>query len=426
MPVNPLSPPLRILVGMICGALLGLFGRVFLLGTMLATPAEDLAYFVGQLFLRLILMVVLPLVVSSLILGVLEMGDVRSLGRIGWKCLMFTLILSTISVLVGIAAVELVKPGQWVTPEARQALGVGTEKQSSLVIQQAQQAQRTVDMVLDLLPRNPVRSAVEAMEGGMISLMSFSLILGLAITMTDKETTQPLVGLLEGILAVSMTVIDFAMLVAPFGVAGLIYLLVIRTGGGLLVSLAGYVFVVIGALAFHQFVIYGIMLKFVAGVSPIKFFKESREAALTAFSTASSAASLPTVLRISEEQLKIPRAIGRFVLTVGATANQNGTALFEGITVLFLAQVYGVELGLSQQVQVMAMSILAGVGTAGVPGGSIPMVIVVMNSVGIPAGGIGIVLGVDRLLDMCRTTLNVTGDLVIAQLVASTSKLDPE
>jgi DAACS family dicarboxylate/amino acid:cation (Na+ or H+) symporter len=253
----------------------------------------------------------------------------------------------------------------------------------------------------------------------MIALMVFSLIVGVALTLVEPEKARPLTALAESVLAVSMKVIDFAMAIAPYGVAGLLFQLVVKTGMGLMASLAGYVVCVIGGLLFQQFVVYGIMLKLVAKIGPIDFFRKVQEAALTAFSTASSAATLPTSLRVCEEALGIPRRIGSFVLTVGATANQNGTALFEGVTVLFLAQVFGVALSLEQQIVVVLMSVMAGVGTAGVPGGSLPLIVLVLQSVGVPAEGIGIVLGVDRLLDMCRTTLNVTGDLVIAQLVAS-------
>jgi DAACS family dicarboxylate/amino acid:cation (Na+ or H+) symporter len=188
-------------------------------------------------------------------------------------------------------------------------------------------------------------------------------------------------------------------------------------GWELLVRLAAYVGVAVAAMAIHMFVVYPLIVWGLGRMGPVRFFTRIREPMLVAFSTASSNATLPVSLRAAETELNLPRKIARFVLTVGATANQNGTALFEGITVLFLAQVYGIDLSTGQQVRVMLMSILAGIGTAGVPGGSLPMVLIVAQSVGIPAEGMGLILGVDRFLDMCRTTVNVTGDLVIAALV---------
>jgi len=184
------------------------------------------------------------------------------------------------------------------------------------------------------------------------------------------------------------------------------------------VQLAKYVGVVIVALAIHQIVVYSLAVWIFGRMHPLKFFKGIQEAMLTAFSTSSSAATLPTALRVAEDNLKLPSHISRFVLTVGATANQNGTALFEGVTVLFLAQVYGIELSITQQMTVVLISILGGIGTAGVPGGSLPVIMTIMTKVGIPPEGIGLILGVDRLPDMCRTVLNVSGDLAAAVVVS--------
>jgi len=205
---------------------------------------------------------------------------------------------------------------------------------------------------------------------------------------------------------------------APYGVGALMYSLTAKSGFAVIPRLGGYVAVVVAGLAFQQFVVYSAILKWMARVPPIEWAFRIREVALTAFSTASSNATLPSSLQTAQEKLGIAPRIGNFVLTVGATGNQNGTALFEGVTILFLAQVFAVHLTLGQQVTVVIMSILAGVGTAGVPGGSIPLIVIVLQTVGVPPEGIGIILGVDRFLDMCRTTLNVTGDLVCATVVA--------
>jgi DAACS family dicarboxylate/amino acid:cation (Na+ or H+) symporter len=196
------------------------------------------------------------------------------------------------------------------------------------------------------------------------------------------------------------------------------------TGWELLRSLLGYFLVVVGGMALHLFGVYALVVWLLGGRSPFGFFRDAREAMFTAFGTSSSNATLPVAMRVAEESLRLPPKISRFVLTVGASANQNGTALYEGVTVLFLAQVFGVELTLAQQFTVALMCILAGVGTAGVPGGSLPLVVGVLMTINVPAQSIAIILGIDRFLDMCRTTLNVTGDLVIATVVARGSKDD--
>jgi len=205
---------------------------------------------------------------------------------------------------------------------------------------------------------------------------------------------------------------------APIGVAALLFAMTARLGLDIVRQLAAYVVTVLLALSIHFFVVYSASVKFLGGMSPVFFFRESRVAIATAFSTASSNATLPTALKVAEENLKLPRQISRFVLTAGATMNQNGTALFEGVTVLFLAQLFGVDLSVTQQLGVMFICILAGIGTAGVPAGSIPVIAMILGMYGIPAEGLGLILGVDRFLDMCRTTLNVTGDLAAAVVVS--------
>jgi DAACS family dicarboxylate/amino acid:cation (Na+ or H+) symporter len=222
-----------------------------------------------------------------------------------------------------------------------------------------------------------------------------------------------------------LIIIGFAMKLAPLGVACLGFALTAQIGADLLRSLGFYAAVVVLGLGIQQWVIYPLCLKFIGGRSPLAFFKDIKEVLLTAFSTSSSNATLPVALRVAETQLKVPARISRFVLTVGASANQNGTALYEGVTVLFLAQVFGVDLSLGQQAVVAFMCILAGLGTAGVPGGSLPLVVGVLVTIGVPGESIAIILGIDRLLDMCRTTLNVTGDLVIAVLVAKSEPAEP-
>jgi DAACS family dicarboxylate/amino acid:cation (Na+ or H+) symporter len=262
--------------------------------------------------------------------------------------------------------------------------------------------------------------------GGMLAVMFFALCFGVAITMAPAERTAPLLAVLEGIFDVCMVIIGWAMRLAPFGVAGLVFSLTAVLGFEILKTLAWYVTTVIVGLTLHMFGVYSLVVSVFARLNPRQFFGRITEVMLTAFATSSSNATLPTSLRVTEQHLGVRREIASFVLTVGSTANQNGTALYEGITVLFLAQVFGVELTLTQQITVVLMSVLAGIGTAGVPGGSLPLVAILLLRVGVPPEGLGIILGVDRLLDMCRTTLNVTGDIAVAACVNSGEAQRPE
>lgn len=381
--------------------------------------ARDVAETIGKVFLRLILMVVVPLVVSALALGVIGIGDLRQLGRIGMRTLFLTLLLSAIAVCLGVGLVNLFRPGHGLESSQREALKARYTQKAEETVDKAKSAKSAKQTVLDMLPENPLQEMVGAVDGsskgnGILAVMVFSLIIGVAVTMVPKEKAQPLIDLFEAVFEVTMVVIRFAMAIAPVAVGCLTFALVAQLGLAIIKPLLGFAGTVLLGLSIQMFVVYSLVVAIVAKRSPREFFRQCQEAIWTAFGTSSSNATLPTALRVAQDQLRVKPEVARFVLTVGATGNQNGTALYEGVVVLFLAQAFGIDLTLSQQVAVVLMSIMAGVGTAGVPGGSIPMIVVVMASVGVPPEGIGIILGVDRILDMCRTTLNVTGDLALA------------
>jgi DAACS family dicarboxylate/amino acid:cation (Na+ or H+) symporter len=271
------------------------------------------------------------------------------------------------------------------------------------------------DFVVNLVPNNIIKAMG---DGDMLAVMVFSLFLGVGIGITRTEPARRLEEALEGLYDVVMRLLGMVIQAAPVGVACLLFTLTARLGFDVLKQLGAYVLVVVGALAIHQFVVYSLSVAWIGRMNPIFFFRSIREAMLTAFSTASSNATLPTSLMVAEQNLRLPPHVSRFVLTIGSTANQNGTALFEGVTVLFLAQFFGVDLSLGQQITVCFICVLGGIGTAGVPAGSIPVVVMILGMVGVPPEGIGMILGVDRFLDMCRTTLNVTGDLAAAVVVS--------
>jgi Na+/H+-dicarboxylate symporter len=375
----------------------------------------------ATLFLRLIFMLVIPLLFSALVVGVAEMGDVRSLGRIGWRTLGYTVVVSGIAVVLGLFLVNLFRPGDGVDPaQAQQLLQQGSARAQAIVSNTTVQP-KGLDMLLSIVPDNVVKAAA---ENTILAVMFFALMLGIGLVLTRSENAQVLKRGIEGLFEISMTLIGLVIRLAPYAVFCMMFNLAALFGWDLMAKLGAYVGVVVLALALHQFVVYSLMLKFVGKYSPIRFFRGIEEAMIMAFSTASSNATLPTSLRVAEEKLGLPRRVSRFVLTVGATANQNGTALFEGVTVLFLAQFFGVDLSLTQQATVMFVCILGGVGTAGVPAGSLPVVALICTMVGVPAEGIGLILGVDRFLDMCRTTLNVTGDLMLATVVSAGEPAD--
>ena len=384
--------------------------------------AVNVADPLGRIFLRLILMVVLPLVFSALALAVVELGGLRHLGRVGGWTLAFTLLLSLTAVMIGVFLVNTVEPGNRLSQEKREALSAQYAQGAQETIQKARQAKPLKDTLLDIIPENPLQEMVGALDGtskgnGMLAVMFFALAFGLA-TAAVGETAATLVRVLEGLFAVSMAIIGFAMRLAPFGVACLVFAMTARLGGELLTTLAWFLVVTLSGFALQLFVVYPLFVLLAGRRNPLTFFRNVSDAMLMAFGTSSSNATLPTSLRVAEEELRLPPAISRFVLTVGATGNQNGTGLYEGVVVLFLAQVFGVELTLVQQVVVVLMAVLGGVGTAGVPGGSIPMIVIILQTIGVPGESVAIILGIDRILDMCRTVLNVTGDLALAACVA--------
>ena len=425
-PSRKLAIHTKILIGLIIGAVCGVTANIaFGKDPNLIWFIDNPVYFVGQAFLRLIFMVVIPLLFSALTLGVAELGDVRKLGRIGARTFAYTLIVTTISVVIGLTIVNVVQPGHFLSEEKKQELIATTGKDTHIANAEKAKEIRPVEKILQIIPNNPIGDMANAINphpayagSGFIAVMFFAFIFGLGLAMGDPDAVAPTIAVLKGIYAAVMKIIDFAMSLAPYAVACLIFATTARLGFSVFKSLAAYVVVVLVALAIHQFGTYSVLVYFLAKMNPITFFSKIREVMITAFSTSSSNATLPTAMRVTEEKLGVPREITGFVLTLGSTANQNGTALYEGITVLFLAQVFNVDLTFGQQITVLLMSILAGIGTAGVPGGSLPLVVLVLQSVSVPAEGIAIILGVDRILDMSRTVLNVTGDITAAAYVA--------
>lgn len=412
----------RILGGLVLGAIFGLAAQALVPE---GSKNESLKWLngnvmqnVGSGFLALIFMVVVPLLFSALVLGVAEIGEVAKVGRVGVRALIMTFILSGIAVGIGILGVNLVRPGELISSEIRQQLVASVDKAETEKKGAAEKMAEADPPVVGIIPKNPILEATRALSGGLIPFMFFALVFGLALAGVEEEKASPVRALLEGLFSVSQKMVQMAMVLAPIGVFALVFRTASTLGLSVLGAVGVYALLVVACLAIHMFVTYPLAIRFIGKRNPIQFFKQIKSVIFTAFATSSSNATLPEALRSAQEDVGLPRDISTFVLTVGATANQNGTALFEGITILFLAQFYRIPLDLSQQLTVMLLAIVAGIGTAGVPGGSWPMIAGVISRFGIPVDGIGIVLGIDRILDMCRTTLNVVGDMTIAVCVS--------
>ena len=407
----------KILIGLIVGALLGLVARavfgsdsdaVLNLNRYVAGP-------IGQIFLRLLFMIVIPLVFASISLGVASLGDLKRVGRIGAKTLLFFLATMVLSVGIGLTLVQALKPGSRITPETRSELMTTYAGDASSKVEAAATSTFGIETLVNIVTRNPVKSAVDL---DLLGIIFFGIMFGVALTMISAERARPMIGVLEALNDIVIKIVEIAMKLAPYGVAGLIFGVTSRFGWVLLKPLAIYVSVVLGGLLLHMFVSFPLILRFLVGMSPFVFFSRIKAVIITAFSTSSSSGTLPTSIAVTETNLGVPPKIAGFVLPLGSTMNMNGTSLFEGITVIFLAQAFGVTLSLGQQAVVMLMAVVTAVGAAGVPGGSIPLLVGMLAMFGVPPEGIAIILGVDRILDMARTVVNVTGDVVATTYIA--------
>jgi len=408
----------RILLGLVAGAAAGVAVNLLAHGAPAVSRFVELVTEpLGKMWLAALIMVVIPLILSTLSLGVAGLGSLRRLGRIGALTILCFLSITALATVLGLGVMNVVAPGRGLDPGMKDRLLETYRGQTEGAMGLAD-ASFNVDLLVRIVPRNPVQAAA---NGEMLAVIFVALMIGVALATLPREKGEAMAAFLESLGYVTVAIIDLVMSVAPIGVFCLIFSVTARFGLSLLVNLAGFVVTVVASLAFFQVVVYSLILLVVARVSPRAFFRRARVVMVTAFSTSSSNATLPTTMKVAEEEMGIPREVAGFVLPLGATMNMNGTALFEGATVLFLAQVFGVHLSLAAQLIVVLTAVVTAIGAAGIPGGSIPLLMMVLGMVGVPMEGIAIVLGVDRILDMCRTTLNVTGDLVAATVVARTT-----
>jgi dicarboxylate/amino acid:cation (Na+ or H+) symporter, DAACS family len=412
----------KILLGLVVGAAVGIALNLAFAPLGGAAPsdgyrgvvwfADNVANPVGQVFLRMLFMVVVPLIFCSITLGVADIGNLKSLGRIGRRTFGWFIGTTALAVALGLLMVNVFRPGEAIDDAMASKIRAQYESETSQKMDQAKSSGFGISTFINIIPKNVMASA--ASERDTLGVIFFSIMLGIAATFFPREKTQTFREVLQTLYDLCVKIIGFAMVIAPYGVAGLVFAITAKLGIEVIVALGYYVLVALAGLAIHQFVTLGILVKVFAGIAPREFFARARGVLVTAFSTSSSNATLPTSIKAATQEFGVPQNVAGFVLPLGATMNMNGTALFEGVVVLFLAQVAGVELSLGSQVVVVVLAILTAIGAAGVPGGSLPLLAVVLTQVGVPPEMLGLIIGVDRIVDMARTVPNVTSDLICA------------
>ncbi|GAF64367.1 putative symporter [Bacillus sp. TS-2] len=391
----------KILIALVVGALVGLGFNIFLPEVVFNGFDQYLFTPLGQIFLNLIMMVVVPLVLFSIILGAAGLGDPKALGRIGGKALIYFIVTSVIALSLAIALAYLIQPGE---------PGLMGDLDESY---QADEAPPVMETLLNIIPQNPI----EAMASGeMLQIIAFAILVGLALGRLG-EKTKGIVKLVEQGNEVMMFLVGIAMKLAPYGAFGLIASAIGKLGLSVLQSMLAYMFTIIIALIIHTIFTYGGAVAIFAKRNPIEHFKAYIPVMAVAFSTSSSNATLPTAMKVTEQDLKVSKPVTSFVVPLGATINMDGTAIMQAVATVFIAQVFAVSLSFMDLLTIILTATLASIGTAGVPGVGMIMLAMVLSSVGLPVEGITLVLAVDRILDMMRTAVNVTGDSACAVII---------
>ncbi len=383
--------------------------------SMLGQTLIDATYWLGDLFLALIKMVVVPLVFFSLTVGVASLGDFRRLGRMGGRTLAVFMATTVAALLIGVSLANLLQPGGLLSADDRARLLAAYEGDAGQKLDAAADAPSFVDQVVGIVPANPIASLA---TGEMLQIIFFAVMFGIALTLMDEKRSKPVVSILDAANEAMVTLVHIAMKLAPIGVAALLFKVVGTTGLSVLGALGYYALLVVLGLLIHLVVTYGSIIRFGARLPFFGFLRAIRPALLLAFSTSSSSATLPVTKECAEENLGVSGPVSSFVIPLGATINMDGTALYQGVAALFIAQIYGMDLGVADQVTIITSATLASVGAAGVPGAGMITLAMVLTSVGVPTEGLALVLGVDRLLDMFRTSVNVVGDSAVTALMA--------
>ena len=397
----------KIFIGLLLGIIAGL-----LIGSSIGEIKP-----VGDAFIRLISLIVVPLVFASLLVGTASLNDIRKLGRIGGKTIGYYLITTSIAILIGLTLANLIDPGKNINPRTRAELLKNYQQEAQENIQKVREKPNVVETLLDIIPKNPVHSLA---NGRMLQIIFFAMLLGIALTLIPSDKSGPVISLFDGLNDAMIRTVHIVIAIAPYGVFALIANIIGQYGTGILRTLLKYSFTVILGLFIHATVVYPAILKIFTPIKIKKFFQGIRQAQLIAFSSSSSSATLPVTIECVEENLGVSPNVASFVLPLGATINMDGTALYQGVSAVFIAQVYGLALGPVEQLTVLLTATLASIGAAGVPGIGMITLAIVLESINIPLEGIALILGVERILDMCRTVVNITGDASASIIIAAT------
>lgn len=370
--------------------------------------------FVGSMFLRALKMLVMPLIAASIIAGIASVGKTEGFGRLGLKTAGYYLLTSTLAILIGLSLVDLMQPGIIDGRPAKDVIGLSANTGAVTEQVAGRSGRDVIEVFLRMIPENVLGSAA---ENDMLGVIFFSLVFGYFMTRIGERQRDVLTDFWQGVYEVMLRMTDWVMLFAPLGVFALAAKVVLETGFAAIVPLATFVACVLLALALHAFVALPLLLRLVGRVNPLTHFRVMLPALFMAFSTASSSATLPlTMERV--RAAGVSRKVTSFTLPLGATVNMDGTALYECVAALFIAQAYGVQLGFAAQFTVVAIALLTSIGVAGIPAASLVAITLILTTMGLPMEGIGLILAVDRVLDMCRTAVNVLSDSCAAVLVA--------
>lgn len=373
---------------------------------------------IGTLFIRLLSFLAIPLVVASLIIGAASLGDIRKLGRIGGKTFIIYIATTAVAITLGLGMANLIKPGMKVDPETKERLlGTYDSKDAESAVESIDID--VVDFLVNIVPKNPIEALA---NGSMLQIVFFAVMFGLTLTFIENEKSDNVIKFFDGVSETMIKMVDIIMIIAPLGVFALISATIADFGFDILSTLIWYSAAVIFGLFLQTTFVYGFLVTVFGKMNFFKFLGGLKNAQAIAFSTSSSAATLPITIDCVENKLGVRKEISGFVLPLGATINMDGTALYQGVAAVFIAQVYGFDLGISQQLTIVLTAVLASIGTAPVPGVGLIMLIMILNAINVPGEGIALILGVDRILDMLRTVTNVTGDSAVAVAVAGTEK----
>ena len=402
----------KVLIGLLAGVLFGVLAGQLGFSDFVFSYIKP----IGLAFIKLISMVVIPLVFASLLVGTSSLNDIRKLGRIGAKTMAYYLCTTVIAICIGLLLANTLRPGAGLSEQTRTKLIQSSPEESVTPIDTNLKKPTITDILLNIIPTNPIRAFV---EGRMLQIIFFALMTGICLGLIPSERSRPVIDFFEGVNDVVIKMVHIIMKLAPYGVFALISAVVADFGLDVLFVLMKYSLVVVAGLVLHVAIVYSLAIKIFSKQKVRTFFRGIRPAQLIAFSSASSSATLPVTMECAEKNLGVPGQIASFALPLGATINMDGTALYQGVSTVFIAQVYGMNLTGMEQLTIVLTAVLASIGTAGTPAAGVITLAIVLKSIGVPLEGIALIMGVERILDMCRSVVNVTGDACCAVVVAS-------